>query len=234
MATSTKISSIFVTAVTRHSIVGSVGNAAFENEMSTLPNVLTLSRILIILPIVGLFWFEGDWPRWLILALYTAACITDFLDGYLARTRGEISQFGRFLDPVADKLLIASVILMLCAFGQIEGVTILAAVVILCREILVSGLREFLAGLRQGLPVSKLAKWKTTIQMFALGFLIVGTSSPNWIPSMLIGEIGLWAAAALTLFTGYDYLIIGLRHMREDKQNLTNSQPNRKPPSGAE
>ena len=126
-----KISSIFVNAFTRHSIVGSVGNAAFENEMITLPNVLTLSRILIILPIVGLFWFEGDWPRWLILGLYTAACITAFLDGYLARTRGEISQFGRFLDPVADKLLIASVILMLCAFGQIEGVTILAAVVIL-------------------------------------------------------------------------------------------------------
>ena len=234
MATSTKISSIFVTAITRHSIVSSVGNAAFENEMITLPNLLTLSRILIILPIVGLFWFEGNWPRWLTLGLYTAACVTDFLDGYLARTRGEISQFGRFLDPVADKLLIASVILMLCAFSQIEGATILAAVVILCREILVSGLREFLAGLRKGLPVSKLAKWKTTIQMFSLGFLIVGTSAPNWIPAVLIGEIGLWAAAVLTLVTGYDYLIIGLRHMREDKNNSANSLPSGKSSNGAE
>lgn len=202
--------------------------------MITLPNVLTLSRILVILPIIGLFWLEGDWPRWVTLGLYAAACITDFFDGYLARTRGEISRFGRFLDPVADKLLIASVILMLCAFGRIEGAAILAAVVILCREILVSGLREFLAGLRKGLPVSKLAKWKTTIQMFALGFLIVGTSAPAWIPSVLIGEIGLWAAAALTLITGYDYLVIGLQHMREDKRNLSSSRPDTKSPSGAE
>ena len=216
MATFTKISSIFAIGQSRYSIICLVGFAALENEMITLPNVLTLSRILVILPIIGLFWLE------------------DFFDGYLARTRGEISRFGRFLDPVADKLLIASVILMLCAFGRIEGVAILAAVVILCREILVSGLREFLAGLRKGLPVSKLAKWKTTIQMFALGFLIVGTSAPAWIPSVLIGEIGLWAAAALTLITGYDYLVIGLQHMREDKRNLASSRPETKSPSGAE
>lgn len=184
--------------------------------MITLPNLLTLSRILVIPPIVALFWVDGEWPRWTALGLYAMACITDFFDGYLARTRGEISRFGRFLDPVADKLLIASVLLMLCAFGRISGFAILAAVVILCREMLVSGLREFLAELRQGLPVSRLAKWKTTIQMFSLGFLIVGTASPIWIPSVTIGEIGLWAAAVLTLITGYDYLVIGLRHMKDD------------------
>ena len=143
-------------------------------------------------------WGYGLWAT---LGL-AAACITDFFDGYLARARGEISRFGRFLDPVADKLLIASVILMLCAFDRISGFAILAALVILCREILVSGLREFLATLRTGLPVSGLAKWKTTIQMFALGFLIVGTEAPDWIPAIMIGEIGLWAAAALTLITG--------------------------------
>lgn len=189
--------------------------------MINLPNLLTLSRILVILPIIGLFWVEGEWPRWVALGLYATACITDFFDGYLARSLGEISRFGRFLDPVADKLLIASVILMLCASQRITGLAILAAVVILAREILVSGLREFLATLRQGLPVSNLAKWKTTIQMFALGFLIVGTESPEWIPAVTIGEIGLWAAAVLTMITGYDYLAIGLRHMKEDDADDT-------------
>ncbi len=206
--------------------------------MINLPNVLTLSRILVILPIVGLFWVDGGWPRWATLGLYAAACITDFFDGYLARARGEISRFGRFLDPVADKLLIASVILMLCAFDRITGLSILAAVVILCREILVSGLREFLATLRAGLPVSGLAKWKTTIQMFALGFLIVGTEAPDWIPAVMIGEFGLWAAAALTLITGYDYLAIGMRHMQEDTDGTPNSEPRSSDgagtPSGAE
>jgi len=189
--------------------------------MNTLPNILTLSRILVIPLIVGLFWVEGEWARWTALGLYAVACITDFFDGYLARARGEMSRFGRFLDPVADKLLIAAVLLMLCAFDRISGLAILAAVVILCREMLVSGLREFLAELRQGLPVSRLAKWKTTIQMFSLGFLIVGDAAPDWIPSVLIGEIGLWAAAALTLITGYDYLLIGLKHMKEEPKSET-------------
>lgn len=184
--------------------------------MTTLPNLLTLSRILVIPAIVALFWVDGPLARWAALALYTAACITDFFDGYLARSRGETSRLGRFLDPVADKLLVAAVILMLCAFGRIDGLAILAALVILCREILVSGLREFLAGLKVGMPVSRLAKWKTTIQMFALGFLIVGNAAPAWIPTVLIGEIGLWAAAALTLVTGYDYLRAGIRHMVGD------------------
>lgn len=184
--------------------------------MTTLPNLLTLSRILVIPPIVALLWFDGTAARWVALVLYAAACVTDFFDGYLARSRGETSRLGRFLDPVADKLLVAAVILILCAFKRIEGMAILAALVILCREILVSGLREFLAGLKVGMPVSGLAKWKTTIQMFALGFLIVGTAAPAWIPAVLIGEIGIWAAAVLTLITGYDYLRAGFRHMVGD------------------
>ena len=190
--------------------------------MINLPNILTLSRICVIGPIVFLFWIDGGWPRWLALGLYTAACITDFFDGYLARTRGQISRFGRFLDPVADKLLVASVILMLCACDRISGLAVLAAVVILCREILVSGLREFLATLRSTLPVSNLAKWKTTIQMVSLGFLIVGIEAPNWIPAVTIGEIGLWASAVLTLITGYDYLAIGLRHINDKPGDETN------------
>src|SRR3546814_3742245 len=110
--------------------------------LTSLPNLLTLSRILVIPPIVGLFWIEGDAARWIALGLYAAACITDFFDGYVARSTGQISRVGRFLDPVADKLLVAAVITMLIAFGRIEGLHVLPALIILCREILVSGLRE--------------------------------------------------------------------------------------------
>ncbi|MDP6389913.1 MAG: CDP-diacylglycerol--glycerol-3-phosphate 3-phosphatidyltransferase [Alphaproteobacteria bacterium] len=184
--------------------------------LTSLPNLLTLSRILVIPPIVALFWIDGEGARWAALLLYAAACVTDFFDGYAARTMGQISRLGRFLDPVADKILVSSVILLLCAFDRVTGLLILPALVILVREILVSGLREFLAEVKVGMPVSSLAKWKTTIQMFALGFLIIGDASPGWIPSEAIGAIGLWAAALLTLVTGYDYLHAGLQHLTAD------------------
>jgi cardiolipin synthase len=181
--------------------------------LTNLPNLLTLSRIFVIPPIVALFLVEGDIPRWIAFGLYAAACITDFFDGYVARSMGQISKVGRFLDPVADKLLVAAVILMLVATDRIAGLVVLPALIILIREILVSGLREHLASISVGVPVSRLAKWKTMIQMFSLGFLIVHDASPAWIPSVLIGEVGLWAAATLTLITGYDYLRAGLGHL---------------------
>ena len=181
--------------------------------ITTLPNLLTLSRIAVIPILVWLFFLDGAVPRWIALGFFTLAGITDFFDGYLARVRGQYSALGKFLDPVADKILIAAVILMLVAFDRISGLTVLPAVIILIREILVSGLREFLANLHVGVPVSRLAKWKTTIQMFALGFLIVGDASPDWIPAVLIGDIGVWLAAGLTLITGYDYMQAGLRYM---------------------
>lgn len=181
--------------------------------ISNLPNLLTLSRIGAIPAIVALFWIDGDTVRWVILAVYAFACITDFFDGYAARSMGMISSFGRFMDPVADKLLVASIILMLVAFDRIVGLAILPGLVILCRELLVSGLREFLAEIKVGVPVSGLAKWKTFIQMIALGFLIVGDAAPAAIPAVVIGEVGLWVAAALTIVTGYDYLKVGLVHL---------------------
>src|SRR5690606_18446116 len=134
--------------------------------------------------------------------LFAVAAFTDFLDGYIARATRQQSALGRFLDPVADKLLVAAVLLMMAGFGQIQGLVILPAVVILCREIMVSGLREFLAGIQVGVPVSQLAKWKTFLQMVAIGFLIVGDAGPAALPVRLIGETGLWIAAALTLITG--------------------------------
>jgi cardiolipin synthase len=181
--------------------------------LMSLPNLLTLSRILSIPLLVALIYIDTTLFRWLALGGFVLAGVTDYLDGYLARHRNEISPLGRFLDPIADKLLVAAVIMMLVATRQIEGLTVFAAIVILCREILVSGLREYLAEIKVSVPVTGLAKWKTAIQMIALGFLIVGNAGPDGFPTVLIGETGLWIAAALTLLTGYDYLSHGLKHM---------------------
>jgi cardiolipin synthase len=186
----------------------------FETTMD-LPNILTLSRILAIPLLVALLFLPGAFWQWLALLIYIAACVTDYFDGMLARQRAQESALGRFLDPIADKLLVASVILALVAVDRIVGWLILPALIILCREVLVSGLREFLASLQVSVPVSKLAKWKTTVQMVALGLLILGTAGPLGIHSL--GQIGLWIAAALTLVTGYDYLRVGLRHMGSDE-----------------
>ena len=184
-----------------------------------LPNVLTLSRIAAIPLVVACFWLDRGWAQWLSMILFVAAAVTDWFDGYFARRYHQISRLGRFLDPIADKLLVAAALLMLVDNGQLGGINVLAAMIILAREILASGLREFLAELRVGLPVSALAKWKTAVQMVAIAFLLVGDAA-----SPTISDLGLWLiwiAAALTLITGYDYLRTGLRHMAED----TSSSP---------
>ena len=183
--------------------------------LTSLPNLLTLSRIGVI-PVLLLFLYLNEpWARALALFFFISAGLTDWLDGYLARKGGQVSAIGRFLDPIADKLLVSAVILLLVAVDSITGLVLLPALVILCREILVSGLREYLAEIQVPVPVSNLAKWKTMIQMVALGFLIVGDHGPDFLPVQLIGEAGLWIAAALTLVTGYDYLSRGLKHMLE-------------------
>jgi cardiolipin synthase len=181
--------------------------------ITSIPNLLTISRIAVIPILVALFWVDGDGARWVACAIFAAAGVTDYLDGYLARSWREQSRLGALLDPIADKLLVATTLLLLAAFGRIGGLTLLPAILILCREILVSGLREYLAVLNVGLPVTKLAKWKTGIQMTAIGFLIIGNAGTWVFPyTVEVGVIGLWIAAALTLLTGYDYLHEGLRH----------------------
>jgi CDP-diacylglycerol---glycerol-3-phosphate 3-phosphatidyltransferase len=182
---------------------------------ANIPNSLTVSRIVATAVVCALVMIGTPFGNGLALATYLYACITDFLDGYLARMWRQQSSFGRVLDPIADKLLVASALLVLVGVDRLQGVHLIPAVVILWREILVSGLREFLAHLRVGMPVTRLAKWKTTLQMVALGFLIIGDAGPavGEVTSTTIGIIGLWAAAALTLFTGYDYVRAGLRHM---------------------
>jgi CDP-diacylglycerol--glycerol-3-phosphate 3-phosphatidyltransferase/cardiolipin synthase len=196
--------------------------------MLTLPNILTLSRIVALPLLAFLLW----WPGWalgygLAFGLYCLMGITDYFDGYLARSSGAVSKLGVFLDPIADKIMVAAVILVLTAQGILRGpyvgdMHVIAGLIILVREIAVSGLREFLGGLQVSVPVSKLAKWKTTFQLVALGALILGGALPNW--NVMLGGIALnvphtvglttlWAAAILTLLTGWDYLRVGLKHM---------------------
>jgi cardiolipin synthase (CMP-forming) len=181
--------------------------------LTSLPNLLTVSRILAIPVVIGSFYVSGDYARWFACALFSAAALTDWLDGHMARRWQQQSEIGRFLDPIADKLLVSATLFMLTTFGRLSTEAVLPALVILCREILVSGLREYLAGLRVGMPVSRLAKWKTVIQMVAIGVLIVGDAGPGFLPVAAIGEMLLWVAALLTLVTGYDYLQAGFRHM---------------------
>ncbi|MBT4880017.1 MAG: CDP-diacylglycerol--glycerol-3-phosphate 3-phosphatidyltransferase [Alphaproteobacteria bacterium] len=188
----------------------------------TLPNILTLSRILVIPFFVALFYIERPFANWTLATIFILACITDFLDGYFARSRKQISNFGRFLDPIADKLLIATALLMLVGTGQLGGISLLPTVIILCREILVSGLREFLAELKVSVPVSQLAKWKTAIQMCAIISLLVGEAGDPFFPFTFIGLLTLWSAALLTLFTGYDYFQASLEHFEKKTSQTRN------------
>jgi cardiolipin synthase len=187
-----------------------------------LPNILTYGRIAAVPVVVGLLYWQsivggGLWLRWLALAVFIAAAVTDILDGYLARVWEQQSSLGRMLDPIADKLLVASCLLMLAAEETIRGWTLFPAVVILCREILVSGLREYLAELRVSVPVTRLAKWKTTAQMVAIGFLIAGAAGDRVVPGVTqFGILLLWLSALVTLYTGYDYMRAGLRYMIEE------------------
>lgn len=185
-----------------------------------LPNLLTYGRIAAVPAVVGCMYWQlqhgGDAMRWVALTIFIAAGVTDVLDGYFARMWDQISSFGRMLDPIADKLLVASCLLMLTADRTINGVSLWAAIVILCREILVSGLREYLAELRVSVPVTRLAKWKTTLQLVAIGFLLAGEAGDAIVPVVTpIGLSLLWLSALLTLYTGWDYFRAGVRHLME-------------------
>jgi cardiolipin synthase (CMP-forming) len=195
-----------------------------HNKIWNVPNVLTYGRIVIIPLVAGLLMWPGDrnddTARWIALALFIIAAITDFFDGFLARRWHLTSSLGRMLDPIADKVLVAVVLLVLSADGILRGGHIWAAVIILSREVLVSGLREYLGQLRVSVPVTKIAKYKTTVQLVALGFLIAGPAGDKLLGAWeiyhvvtRIGIFGLWIAAALTLYTGWDYFRAGFKHV---------------------
>ncbi|HHV68447.1 cardiolipin synthase [Ochrobactrum sp. RC6B] len=192
-----------------------------KNHTLSLPNILTYGRIIAVPLVVLCFFIEGrlessDFARWTALGLFAVASITDFFDGYLARIWKQTSTIGRMLDPIADKLLVSAILLLLAADGTIAGWTLWAAIIILCREILVSGLREYLAELKVSVPVSRLAKWKTTAQMIALAFLLAGPAGDKIMPYVTeTGIVLLWISALLTLYTGWDYFKAGLKHVMD-------------------
>jgi cardiolipin synthase (CMP-forming) len=184
----------------------------------SLPNILTYGRILAVPAVVFcMLWPTVDAMRWTALGIFAAAAITDFFDGYLARRWKLQSALGRMLDPIADKLLVSICILMLAMDKTLYGWHIWAGVIIMCREILVSGLREFLAELQVSVPVTWLAKWKTTTQLIALGFLLAGPAGDKVLPfNTEIGLGLLWISALLTLYTGYDYFRAGIHHLLDE------------------
>ncbi len=189
--------------------------------MLSLPNILTLSRILAVPILVFLLWpsFKPNSVQpmhldyWLAFGLYCLMGITDYFDGYVARAQGTVSKLGVFLDPIADKIMIAAVILLLVFTRDVDGWHVIAALVILLREIIVSGLREFLAGIQVSVPVSQMAKWKTAAQLVAFGGLILAGALPDWGLLKQVALALLWVAAILTLITGWDYLRVGVKHM---------------------
>ncbi len=182
----------------------------------SVPNLLTYFRLLAVPALAAvLFFVEGETGRWLALTIFVLAAITDFFDGYLARAWSQQSRLGQMLDPIADKLLVGAVLLLLVADQTISGWSLWAALIILSREILVSGLREYLAELNVMVTVSRLAKWKTTVQMVALCILLVGEPVGDMCAcgAVEIGLVMLWIAALLTLYTGFDYFLAGLKHV---------------------
>lgn len=194
-----------------------------------IPNWLTYLRIAVIPALIVVFFggnsgpddsfyfLKGNWSYWLSAGLFALASLTDWLDGYVARMLEAQSNIGRFLDPIADKLLVATALLLLVGESRANyadgHAMMLPAIAIVCREILVSGLREYLAEIRIGVPVSRLAKWKTAAQMLAIFLLLLGGGGSAWMHAGVLGNILLWVAALLTLVTGYAYLKTGLRHM---------------------
>ncbi|MEM0898632.1 MAG: CDP-diacylglycerol--glycerol-3-phosphate 3-phosphatidyltransferase [Pseudomonadota bacterium] len=200
-----------------------MSSSAQPDHTFSLPNLLTFARILAVPAIVVCFFSSGklestDFARWSAFVIFTIASVTDFFDGYLARKWQQTTAIGRMLDPIADKLLVSVVLLLLAAEGSIAGWSLWAGVIILCREILVSGLREHLASIKVSVPVTTLAKWKTTAQLFAIGFLLIGTAGDKVVPHVSdIGIALLWFAALLTLYTGYDYFRGGLKYLLQDQ-----------------
>ena len=191
-----------------------------SGEFSSLPNLLTYLRILLVPVMVSMFFIEGLWSHVAALAIFTIASITDVLDGHIARQQKLSSSFGRMLDPIADKLLVSAALFLLVAWDIITGWSLFAAVIILSREILVSGLREHLAELKVSVPVSWLAKWKTVMQIIALFFLLSAPIGDQLgLPIKDLGLALLWLSAVLTIYTGYDYLKAGIIHFSQSDED---------------
>ena len=198
--------------------------------MSSLPNALTVARIALVPLFCAAFFLPGEAGRWIVFMLFCLAGATDALDGMIARKYGVESSFGRMLDPIADKLIVSAALLMLANDGTLSGIHLVPALVILCREILVSGLREFLAAADVSLPVTRIAKAKTAVQVAAIAALIASSATERMLPGVTIGAlIGMWVAAGLTFYTGYAYLQAGLSHARGERRRQRSVGPDHEP-----
>lgn len=184
-----------------------------KSPVWNIPNILTYLRIMIIPSIVVAFYIDHILARWIMFVLYTIACISDFFDGYLARKLQQSSDLGKLLDPIADKILVATTLILLIAVDKLKGFTLIPTLIILSREFLISGLREFLANFKVGIPVTNLAKWKTFCQMFAIGTFLFSYGTPSCPFLPLMGAFFLWVAAVITLVTGFHYLKESLKHV---------------------
>ena len=207
-----------MTGAARNGLVRIMEQAVPRTQPLSLPNLLTYARLAAV-PLIAmvLFFLEGETRNWLALSIFVFASITDFLDGYVARLWGQQSPLGRMLDPIADKLLVGATLLMLVSDQTLSGWSLWAALIILSREILVSGLREFLAELNVMVAVSRLAKWKTGVQMVALGFLLAGEAGDAVVGyATSVGLVMLWIAAILTIYTGFDYVRAGLKYVIDE------------------
>ncbi len=195
-------------------MVDTASRPSRASKALNLPNLLTVGRIAAVPAlVVCLYVLEGNTARWTAFGIFVVAAVTDWLDGYLARAWEQQSAIGAMLDPIADKLIVGATLMMLVYDGTISGLGIFAALTILCREILVSGLREYLAGLHVKVLVTMLAKWKTFVQMLALGALLAGPALEGNLPgATAIGIALLWVAAVLTIWTGSAYLKAAIGH----------------------
>jgi cardiolipin synthase len=201
--------------------------------MSSLPNLLTLARIVLVPLFVLAFFLPGDSGRWIVFVLFCLAGVTDAFDGMIARRLGAVTSFGRMLDPIADKLIVSAALLMLASDKTITGIHLVPALVILCREILVSGLREFLAEAAVSMPVTRVAKAKTAVQVVAIAALIASSASERMLPGVTGAALfGLWVAAALTFYTGFEYLKAGLAHARKEPTLRTKAPKESLPRTG--
>jgi len=185
-----------------------------------IPNLLTASRLIVLPPMIVLLMIPNPWAAWGALFLYVPAAVSDYLDGYYARLYKEVSPIGIFLDPISDKLFVGAILFMLVATHRLNDFWAVCGVVIMMREIFISGLREFLGSKQIKMPVTSLAKWKTGVQMAAIGFLIMWPFvGPNWFQVLVewIGKLGILIAAGLTLKTGWDYTKAAWPHLMQQK-----------------
>src|ERR1700682_5713335 len=193
-----------------------------------LPNFLTLARIALVPIFVAAFWLPLPAGRWIALAIFLVAAITDYADGFIGRARNAESRLGQMLDPIADKLLVAAALMMLVYNDDIRGWVLVPALIILFREIMVSGMREFLASIAVHVPVSTIAKFKTALQVAALSLLISAPAVESVFGTLhRIGIIALWLAALLTLYTGFVYVQANLAHMSGPERKAPRAAPER-------